>query len=139
MTEDERRGLGTRRRCVFQNLANGIPAERVMVDLQLSELEVDQDRRFVARKITEWLVLKRQPPIACADVREIRWNRKRLLATLAQLGDLDLSTEIITVTRRDKAGNPQVIRGSIGKIYTQALDHAEMIDGAKHRMSQAYK
>jgi len=119
MTEAERRTLGGVRRLVFQNLANGLPVERVMEDLKLSQLEVDNARRFVARKITQHQVQRRQPTIPCDDIRAIRWNRRPLLAVLARIGDLDLSTDLIL------------------KITTQALDHPEMIEGAKHRMSEA--
>lgn len=108
------------RRLVFENLANGVPPERVMVDLQLSQLEVDQARRFVAQKITQHLVLRRQPPIACGDVREIRWNRRTLLGVLACLGDLDLSTDLI-----------------LSKILVQSFDHPEMIEGAARKMAEA--
>jgi hypothetical protein len=122
MVEEERRALGFTRRLVFQNLANGVPEEGVMAALRLSALEVAQAQRFVARKITEYLVLRRQPPIPCGDLREIRWNRKPLLAALTRIGDVDLSTDLI-----------------LGRITTQALDHPEMIQGAKHRMDEAYR
>lgn len=121
MTEAERRELGQTRRLVFQNVANGVPDERIRADLQLSQLEIDQAVRFVCKKITEHLVLRRQPPIACTLAREIRWNRKRLLAVLARIGDLDLSTDLI-----------------LSRITVQAMDHPEMIEGAGRRMAEAY-
>lgn len=121
MTEDERRALGLSRRLVFQNVANGVPVERVMADMRLSEREVGQALRFVGRKVTEYLVLRRQPPVACEDVRAIRINRRQLLAVLVKIGDLDLSTELI-----------------LAKITIQAFDHPEMIEGAARRMAEAY-
>jgi hypothetical protein len=121
MDEAERRALGGRRRLVFQNIANGIPVERVMADLRLSELEVEQALRFVGRKITQHLVLRRKPPIECEGVAKIRFNRKALLAVLSRMGDLDLSTDLI-----------------LGRITVQAMDHPEMLEGAKHRMAEAY-
>jgi hypothetical protein len=121
MTEAERRALGQTRRLVFQNIANGVPPERLRAAMQLSELEVDQALRFVRRKITEYLVLRRQAPIACDDVRAMRRNRRTLLGVLARIGDLDLSTELL-----------------LTKITTQPLDHPEMLEGAKRRMSEAY-
>lgn len=120
MTEDERRALGLTRRLVFENLCNGVPAEKVGEDLRLSQLEVDQARRFVARKITEYLALRRQPPIDCDDLRGMRWNRGRCLGVLARIGDIDLSTDLI-----------------LAKITVQALDHPDMIDGASRTMAEA--
>lgn len=119
MTEDERKALGLRRRLAFQNLANGVPEERIRTNLRLSELELEQAQKFVARKITEYLVLRRQPPIPCGDLREIRWNRQSLLGVLAKIGDLDLSSELI-----------------LSRITVQALDHPEMVEGAAARINQ---
>jgi hypothetical protein len=121
VTEDERREKGRARRLVFQNMANGVPYEKIGVDFQMSQLELDQARRFVAKKITEYLVLRRQAPIPCEDLRVIRWYRRPLLATLAKIGDLDLSTDLI-----------------LKKITVQAFDHPEMIEGASRRMAEAY-
>ena len=121
MTEDERKALGLRRRLAFQNLANGVPEERIRTNLRLSELELEQAQKFVARKITEFLVLRRQPPIPCGDLREIRWNRQSLLGVLAKIGDLDLSTEL-----------------TLSRITVQSIDHPEMVAGAAARMNEAY-
>lgn len=121
MTEDERKALGLRRRLAFQNLANGVPEERIRTNLRLSELELEQAQKFVAKKITEYLVLRRQPPIPCGDLREIRWNRQSLLGVLAKIGDLDLSTEL-----------------TLSRITVQAIDHPEMVAGAAARMNEAY-
>lgn len=122
MTEEERRALGNRRRLVFQNMANGVPVEKIGADLRLSSTEVEQARTFVARKITEYLVLRRQPPLPCANLKEIRWNRRALLGVLAKIGDLDLSSQLI-----------------LSRITVQAFDHPEMIEGAAARMQEAYK
>ncbi len=121
MTEEERRALGMKRRLAFQNIANGLPVEQIMEALKLSELEVEQARRFVAKKITQHLVQRRQAPIECYDVKTIRWNRKLLLGVLARIGNLDLSTELIL------------------KIDVQDIDHPEMVEGAKHKMKEAYE
>jgi hypothetical protein len=119
MTEEERRAIGLRRRLAFQNLANGVPEERIRTNLRLSELELEQAQKFVAKKITEYLVLRRQPPVPCANLREIRWNRHALLGVLAKIGDLDLSSELI-----------------LSRVTVQALDHPEMVQGAVARMNQ---
>lgn len=121
MTEEERKAIGLRRRLAFQNLANGVPEERIRTNLRLSELELEQAQKFVAKKITEYLVLRRQPPIPCGDLREIRWNRQSLLGVLAKIGDLDLSTEL-----------------TLSRITVQAIDHPEMVTGAAARMNEAY-
>ena len=121
MTEDERRALGQTRRLAFANTANGVPAEQIGKALGLSPLELDQAVGFVARKITEHLVLRRQAPIPCADLREIRWNRRDLLAVLGRIGDLDLSTSLI-----------------LKPITIQAIDHPEMVQGAQRKMNEAY-
>ena len=120
MTEEERRAIGLVRRLVFHNLANGVPLEKIMNDLKLSQLEVEQAQKFVTRKITEYLVLRRQPPIPCTTLQEIRWNRKRLLIVLDRIGDIDLSTQLI-----------------LSKMVVQSIDHPEMIEGASRRMAEA--
>lgn len=122
MTEAELRALGETRRLVFQNIANGLPHERVMADMCLSQLDVDQALRFVSRKITQYLVLRRQAPVACEGVAAIRHNRLRLLPILSRMGDLDLSTDLI-----------------LSKITVQTIDHPEMIEGVSRRMSEAYQ
>ncbi|HEY2178098.1 MAG TPA: hypothetical protein VGH15_05900 [Caulobacteraceae bacterium] len=120
MTDGERRALGLTRRLAFENIARGLPMERVQADLKLSQLEVEQAVAFVARKLTQHLVLRRQPPIACDCISAILRNRKRLLILLARLGDLDLSTDLI-----------------LGKITIQRLDHPEMLQGVSRRMGEA--
>lgn len=121
MTEDERRRLGQSRRFAFENLANGVPEAKICEDLKLSAAELEQARRFVARKITEHLFLRRQPPIACDSLRWIRWNRVKLLAVLGRIGDLDLSSDLI-----------------LSRLTVQAMDHPEMIEGASRTMAEAY-
>ena len=122
MTDEERRRLGQMRRMVFQNLANGVSPEKVSEALRLSALEVEQAQTFVSRKITEYLTLRRQPPLPCATLKEIRWNRRALLGVLAKIGDVDLSSQLI-----------------LSKVLVQDLDHPSMIEGAKARMNEAYR
>lgn len=122
MTEEERRRLGQMRRMVFQNLANGISPEKVGEALRLSALEVEQAQTFVSRKIVEYLTLRRQPPLPCANLKEIRWNRRALLGVLAKIGDVDLSSQLI-----------------LSKVLVQDLDHPSMIEGARARMNEAYR
>lgn len=122
MTDEERRRLGQMRRMVFQNLANGVSPEKVSEALRLSALEVEQAQTFVSRKITEYLTLRRQPPLPCGTLKEIRWNRRALLGVLAKIGDVDLSSQLI-----------------LSKVLVQDLDHPSMIEGAKARMNEAYR
>lgn len=107
---------------MFGNIANGVPTPQIMVDLQLSQLEVDQARQFVAKKITQYLVQRRQPTIACNDMGAIRANRGRLLAVLQRMGNIDLSTDLIL------------------DIKIQDIDaHAGTIADINHSMQKAYK
>lgn len=122
MTDEERRRLGQSRRLVFQNLANGVAPEKVGEALRLSALEVEQAQAFVSRKIIEHLTLRRQPPLPCGTLKEIRWNRRALLGVLAKIGDVDLSSQLI-----------------LSKVLVQDLDHPEMIQGAQARMNEAYR
>ena len=122
MTEGERRALGNTRRLVFQNLANGVPADRIREDMRLSDTEIEQARVLVAKKIIENRVLRRQAPVPCETMSEIRYHRRELLGVLSTIGDLDLSTSLI-----------------LSRVTVQAIDHPEMIQGAQRRMSEAYK
>ncbi len=122
MTDEERRAKGRVRRLVFQNIANGVPVDRIREDMRLSDLEIEQARTFVGRKITENRTLRRQPNIPCGTIAEIRYHRRELLGVLSLIGDLDLSTELI-----------------LSKLLVQQIDHPEIIEGAKQRMAGAYK
>jgi hypothetical protein len=119
MTPEERRAKGRMRRLVFQNLANGVPREQIREDLRLSDLEIDQAREFVGRKITENRTLRRQPPIPCLTLAEIRFHRRELLGVLSVIGDIDLSTDLI-----------------LSKLLVQSLDHPSMIAEARDRMEE---
>lgn len=121
LPDEDRRALGQTRRLVFQNVANNVPPERVGQVLFLSALEVEQALAFVGRKITEYLVLRRQAPIPCHDLRMIRLHRRELLAALSKIGDLDLSSDLL-----------------LAKVTIQNIDHPEMIQGMQHQMAKAY-
>lgn len=82
------------RRAIFINVANGVPMDRVRAAFGRSQTEIDREVRFVGRKLREARVRTRMPPLACDDVRDIRWNRRALLDTLRQLSDDFLSTEL---------------------------------------------
>lgn len=122
MNQDERRALGRMRRLVFQNLANGVPSDQIRESLRLSDLDIEQAQAFVARKINENRALRRQPMIPCADLRDIRNNRRALLGVLSLIGDLDLSTDLI-----------------LSKMLIQQIDHPEILEGASRRMAEVYK
>jgi hypothetical protein len=120
-TEQDRRALGARRRLVFQNIANGVHRGQIRESLRLSDLEIDQARDFVLKKITEHLLLRRQPALPAQTEPDIRWYRIDLLAVLSRIGDLDLGTSLI-----------------LTKMLVQPMDHPEMIEGASRRMQEAY-
>ena len=122
------------RRLVFENIANGVPIPQIMEALKLSELEVDNAHKFVARKIIQNRVALRQAPIDCHDLRMIRFNRRPLLAVLARIGNLDLSTDILIARFPDQS---KVEFGL--NITVQALDHPEMVEGAAHVISQGHR
>lgn len=87
--------LGEERRLIFQNIANGVPMERVMAAFRRSEAEVWREVEFVGRKIREARFRTRMPPLECQGIRAIRWNRKALLETLGQLSDAYLSSDLV--------------------------------------------
>jgi len=134
MTEPERRALGQRRRLIFQNLANGVPTEQIRTALHVSDTEIDQARAFVVKKINERLFLSRQPTIPCQSMADIRWHRATLLAVLSKMGDLDLSTTVHLLGKRD--GTTEEV--TVKKLLIQSMDHPEMIEGAKARMAEAH-
>jgi hypothetical protein len=95
VTEEERLALGERRKLVFENIANGVPAEQVMQAFRLSREEVDREVAFVAKKITEYRFQRREPPLSCGNVPDIRFNRQALLDTLRKLGPKYMSSALL--------------------------------------------
>lgn len=87
--------LGEERRLIFQNVANGVPMDQVRATFKRSQTEIDRELRFVARKIREYRFRRYQPPVACDEVKDIRWNRVALLETLRKLGSDYLSSELL--------------------------------------------
>jgi hypothetical protein len=113
--ELERRGEG--RRLIFENVANGVPIQQIMSVFRRSEAEVMAEVKFVGKKIAEYRFRRHLPPLACSDLREIRWNRLALLDTVRKLGDLYLSSELI-----------------LPRIAVQKVDHPGALREVKHRM-----
>lgn len=95
MTATELAALGQERRLIFENVANSVPMDQVRSAFRRSQTEVERELRFVARKIREARFRTRMPPLACDDIRDIRWNRRALLETLRHLSDDYLSTELV--------------------------------------------
>ena len=99
---------GEERRMIFQNIANGVPLEKVMATFYRSEKEVWDEVEFVGRKIREYRFRRHLPPLEHQGIRAIRLNRKALLETLARLGPEYLSSELllpkITVQNLDNPG-----------------------------------
>lgn len=120
MTEAERKALGEERRCIFQNIANGVPMPEIMATFKRSEQEVLREVAFVAKKIGEYRFRRRMPPLLSRDLPEIRWNRKALLETLSHLGPVYLSSGLL-----------------IPQVKVQKLDHPSMAREAFHRINNA--
>lgn len=87
--------LGEDRRLIFVNVANGVPIPQVMSVFRRSQKEVDDEVRFVARKICEYRFRAKLPPLACSTLTEISWNRLALLETVSKLGSNYLGTSLI--------------------------------------------
>lgn len=120
MTEDERIKLGTERKLMFENVANGVPVEHICATFHRSALDVQREVFFVGRKIIEYLFDRTSNPMgkfvqtgtkngkrlgywdkpgtwspfSLSTFDEIRQNRRRALETLAKLGPLYLSSEL---------------------------------------------
>lgn len=92
MTPDD---LGEQRRLIFENAINGVPVEDLMVAFSRSELEVNREIAFVAKKIKEYRFRRAMPPLACETDTDRRWNRRPLLDTLSKLGNVYLSTSLL--------------------------------------------
>jgi hypothetical protein len=87
--------LGEERRLIFENVANGVPIQQVMSVFRRSETEVMREVSFVGRKIAEYRFRRHLPPLACATLNEIRWNRLALLDTVRKLGNTYLSSSLL--------------------------------------------
>jgi hypothetical protein len=111
--------LGEERRLIFENVANGVPTEQIMVAFRRSEADVMREVEFVARKIREYRFKRRLPPLACGTIKEIRWNRPALLDTVTKLGPRYLSSSLELPT-----------------IYIEALDHPGTIREVEQRTGQ---
>jgi len=116
---DELERLGEERRLIFENTANGVPIEKIMVAFRRSEAEVTRDVEFVGRKIREYRFKRRLPPLACDTIQAIRWNRPALLETVAKLGPRYLSSSL-----------------ELPKIYIESLDHPGTIQEVGQRTGQ---
>jgi hypothetical protein len=92
---DERLRRGQERRLIFENVANGVPIERIMAAFRRSREEVNGEVEFVGRKIREARFRTRMPPLDCQGPKAIRWNRRPLLDTLRQLTDEYLASDLL--------------------------------------------
>ena len=86
---------GEERRLIFQNIANGVPLEKVMVAFCRSEKEVWDEVEFVGRKIREYRFRRHLPPLEHQGIRAIGLNRKALLETLSKLGPEYLVSDLV--------------------------------------------
>jgi|ERR1700733_5666548 len=125
--EADRIQLAASRRLIFENVANGVPVEKIMATFQRSRLEIQKDVEFVANKIREYRFrrlaigsMHARHMVPCGTYAEIRANRHSLLETLRKLGPESLSTPLI-----------------ISRIETQKIDSDEAIEEVTHRVSNA--
>lgn len=95
MTAEELRKRGEERRLIFQNVATGVPIEKIMTAFSRSEKEVWDDVNFVGRKIREYRFRRHLPPLEIQGARAIRMNRIPLLETLGKLGPEYLISDFI--------------------------------------------
>ena len=107
---------GEERRLIFQNIANGVPVEKVMAAFLRSEKEVWDEVEYVGRKIREYRFRRNLPPLEHQGAVAIRRNRVALLDTLSKLGREYLSGDFI-----------------LPKITVQTLDSPGMIKEAGRR------
>lgn len=109
--------LGEERRLIFENVANDVPIEQIMVAFRRSREEIDREVAFVGRKLREYRFRRRLPPLDCETQRDIRWNRRALLENVAKLGPEYLSSElIIPRIGVQKIDSPAVMREAAHKV-----------------------
>jgi|SRR5579871_1529099 len=144
MTEDERIVLGTERKLMFENVANGVAVETICKAFHRSALEVQREVFFVARKIKEYRFNRASnpmgkfvqtgvkngqrlgywdkpgtwAPVPCDTYAEIRANRISLLETLGKLGPLYLSSELF-----------------LPKVHIHKVDSKDAVMDVSHRMA----
>lgn len=118
---DERLRRGQERRLIFENVANGVPIEKIMAAFSRSREEVNRDVEFVGRKIREARFRTQMPPLDCQGPKAIRWNRRPLLDTLRQLTDEYLSADLL-----------------IPRIGIQEIDGPGILREAAHRVKARF-
>jgi len=114
---DNRLKLGEERRLIFENVANGVPMEKIKAAFRRSEEEVWREVEFVGRKIREYRFRRHLPPLQCQGIKAIRWNRRALLETLRKLGPDYLSSQLV-----------------IPKIGVHEIDSPEAVRETAHRI-----
>jgi hypothetical protein len=116
--------LGRDRRLIFTNYANGVDIEAMKVPFGRSAAEIEREIFFVAKKIQEYRFRRcadgspyAAPPVPCDTLADIRLNRLALFETLAKLGDVYLSSELL-----------------LPRIALQKVDSVEAVRDVSHRM-----
>ena len=125
--------LGSERRLIFENVANGVPIETIMATFRRSRLEVQQDVEFVAKKITEYRFRRltdgptkkgapatARPLVPCSTYADIRLHRVNLLETLSKLGDRYLSSPLL-----------------LPKVTIQKVDSPDAVREVSHRVNHS--
>lgn len=91
---DDLERLGEERRLIFENYANGVPIEQIMVTFLRSEAEVVREVEFVGKKLREYRFKRHLPPLPCETLKDIRFHRRALLENTAKLGPRYLSSSL---------------------------------------------
>jgi hypothetical protein len=119
--------LGEERKLIFENYANGVDIEDLIVAFSRSRLEIEREIAFVGKKIKEYrfrrsvdAAMSAAPPVQCDTLLDIRLNRLALLSTLQKLGPQYLSSELL-----------------LPKISVQKLDSRPMVREAIQRVRAA--
>ena len=119
--------IGAERRLIFENYANGVDIEDLMVTFKRSRLEIEREILFVAKKIKEYRFRRvaeaknnahAAPPVQCDTLVDIRVNRFALFDTLRKLGDHYLSSALL-----------------LPEIKIQKVDSRAMAQEAFHRVN----
>ena len=93
MNDAERERLAETRRLIFKNLANKVPLEKVKGAFRLSEREVMDHFRFVARAIKEYRFKRALTFQRLDSIRDAQEGRIVFFSTLEKIGPIRLTSD----------------------------------------------
>lgn len=93
MTDAERERLAETRRLIFKNLANKVPLDKIKGAFRLSEKEVNDHFRFVARAIKEYRFKRALTYHRLDSFADAVLGRMVFLATLDKIGPIRLTSD----------------------------------------------